>query len=82
LPRLDPKVVSKVERMVRRRFPELAGARPKVAAKGTRKGKGAREVYVLTFQKSLPLPNGRRLTRVVRVTVERSGRVLKIVSSR
>lgn len=58
-----------------RRFPALAGARPACA----RSGGG----WVFTFDHHVPDgPGGRPLHQVVRVSVDESGRVVKVVAAR
>jgi hypothetical protein len=38
--------------------------------------------YVLTFEKDVPLPGGHTLKRLVRVTMDESGEVVKLTSSK
>ncbi len=81
--KLDNRHVSKAARIVRQRFPEMAGVEPKVSAKQAHaKSKKSGPLYLLTFQKTIALPDGGRMTRVVRVTVDQEGEVLKVTSSR
>jgi hypothetical protein len=84
LSELSPEHVAKAKRIVRAEFPEMAGVEPAVSEKGahSKGGAGDEAVFVLTFQKSIPLPDGGRLARVVRVTMGQTGEVIKLSSSK
>jgi hypothetical protein len=84
LSELAPAHVATAKRIVRAEFPEMAGAEPAISEKGARsKGRAGDEaVFVLTFQKHVPLPGGGRLARVVRVTMGEKGEVIKLSSSK
>ncbi|MGD8997130.1 MAG: hypothetical protein PVH80_03410 [Anaerolineae bacterium] len=43
---------------------------------------GQRARYVVTFERDVPLPGGGKMKRLVRVTMDESGEVLKLVSSK
>lgn len=76
--------VAKAKRIVHAEFPEMVGTEPTISEKSMQ-GKGSRggeSVFVLTFQKNIPLQDGGRLTRVVRVTMGRTGEVIKLSSSK
>ncbi len=85
---LDDRYVSKAKRLVYEKFPEMTGSRPSVSEKRSqRKSKdqgqqtaGAR--YVLTFEKKVALPGGSELKRLVRVTMDASGEVIRLTDSK
>ena len=81
--RLAPEHIAKAKCIVRAECPEMAGAEPTVSEK-TAQPKGAQTgaVFVLTFQKSIPLQDGGHLARTVRVTMSQEGEVLKLSSSK
>ena len=80
---LNPKHVAKAKKLVRAEFPEMAGAEPSISQnKAQSKDGTARSIFVLTFKKSIPLPDGGQLQRVVRVTMEQTGEVIKISASK
>ena len=81
---LDPQYVSKAKEIVHEKFPEMAGTEPTVSSKKAHsKGReGIGTLYVLTFQKSILLQDGGRLTRAVRVTMDRTGEIIKLTSSK
>jgi hypothetical protein len=83
LSELAAKHVAKAKRIVRAEFPEMAGAEPTISEKGARaKAVSEASVFVLTFQKNIPLPDGGRLKRTVRVTMGQEGEVIKLSSSK
>lgn len=84
MPKADAKYVARAKRAVRREFPEMAGAEPTVS---TRKGRskstsGADTRYIMTFKKRVPLPGGKTIARTVRVTMDQSGKIVKLTSSK
>ena len=81
---LAPKHAAKAKRVVREKFPDMAGVEPTVSVQRAQR-KGAKSVgtlYVLTFKKAVRLEDGPSLQRVVRVTMDPSGEIVKITSSR
>ena len=83
--------VSKAKKLVRDKFPEMAGVEPSVArkrsqSKEVKRGSGAasrsEQHYVFTFEKEVSLPGGGRLKRLVRVTMDESGGVVRLTSSK
>ena len=80
---LASKHVAKAKKLVRAEFPEMAGAEPSIDPNKARSKDGtARSVFVLTFKKSIPLPDGEQLRRVVRVTMDQEGEVIKLSASK
>jgi len=90
---IEDRHLSSAKRLVREKFPEMAGVEPSVArrrshSKGLKQGSGQSggsdgpAHYVLTFEKDVSLPGGGSLKRLVRVTVDRSGEVVKLTSSK
>jgi hypothetical protein len=83
LPKLAPQHISKAKAIVREKFPEMANAEPTVSTrKAHGRGKDIKTLYVLTFQKGIPLQDGGRLMRAVRVTMDQAGEIMKLTSSR
>lgn len=81
---LAPKHIAKAKKIVRTEFPEMAGAEPAISEKSAQSkgGRGDKTVFVLTFQKNVPLQGGGHLARVVRVTMGQTGEVIKLSSSK
>ena len=84
--------VGRAKRLVREKFPEMAGVEPslkkkRAVSKGLGRdsnGQGGSSVehYVVTFEKDVSLPGGGSLKRMVRVTVDETGEVVKLTSSK
>jgi hypothetical protein len=75
---MDSKSIQRIEEQIYRRFPEVAGARPKVTQQ-----KSARAAnYLLTFNGRGEGPGGRSIRRTVRVVADEGGKILKVSTSR
>jgi len=83
--------VERAKRIVRDKFPEMSGVEPSLSKKGARKrvanaatskDPGRPDCYVLTFERDVSLPGGGSLKRMVRVTMDESGEVVKLTSSK
>ncbi|MQC26072.1 MAG: hypothetical protein DWG76_01290 [Chloroflexi bacterium] len=75
---MNSKSMRSIEEQIGRRFPEVAGARPKVTQQ---KSAGASN-YLLTFHGRAEGPGGRSLNRTVRVVANENGKILKVSTSR
>jgi hypothetical protein len=74
---MDNSAVDRVCREVVRSFPEMKGVRPTV-----RRQKGRQDAFQLTFKGKAKLPNGKTMKRVVRVTADDRGSVIRMSTSR
>lgn len=72
-------VVARISRQVIRTFPEMDGVRPTVRAQTPAQDP---EVFLLTFKGKVSLPTGKTLSRIVRVTADGGGRIIRISTSR
>jgi hypothetical protein len=83
VPELDQKYIARAKKAAREAFPEMAGVEPSVSTRKTH-GKGGigMPLHVLTFQKSVSLPDGGHMARVVRVTMDGRGEIVKLSSSK
>ncbi|HID62367.1 MAG TPA: hypothetical protein EYP49_06455 [Anaerolineae bacterium] len=84
MPELDPQYISKAKDVVRKKFPEMAGTEPTVSTRKahSKGGEGVETLYILTFQKGISLQDGGRLMRAVRVTMDQTGRIIRLTSSK
>ncbi len=86
--KLDKRHVAKAKKLVLDKFPEMAGAKPSVGEKrfqskgGAARGDSVQTRYVLTFRKDISLPEGGELRRLVRVTMDGDGEVIRLTSSK
>jgi len=79
--RLDQKFITRAKKAAREAAPEMAGVEPSISTRVAH-GKSGATVHILTFQKEMRLPDGARLKRVVRVTMDEQGEILKVSSSK
>ncbi len=86
--KLDKRHVAKAKKLVFDKFPEMDGARASVDAKrfqskgSAGSGEGIKTRYVVTFRKDISLPEGGELRRLVRVTMDGDGEVIRLTSSK
>ena len=80
---MDEAFYKKVVDQVYKRYPEFKGAKPKVRVQ---KPEGVtstvKENYLFTFQKKVTVGGNQTLERWVRVVVDRSGKIIKVSTSR
>jgi hypothetical protein len=74
---MEKAAIQKVNKSVSRKFPEMAGKKPKV--KPTH---GKEEAYELTYNATAKTANGKNIPRWVRVVATNSGKILRISTSR
>ncbi len=78
--------IESIARQVYQKFPDLKGAAPiiqsQAAPGGSAKTLGAGEHYLVTFKGGGQTAGRQTILRVVRVTADARGRVLKISTSR
>jgi hypothetical protein len=74
---MDKGAVNRVCKQVTRSFPEMKKVRPSV-----KQAKGKGSSFVLTFKGKVDLPNGKTMNRVVRVTANERGAILRMSTSR
>jgi hypothetical protein len=77
---VDKSLVEKISKQVARKFPEVSGVRP--AIQKQRSPGGDVEQYLLTYKAQSCLPDGRKISRIVRVVADERGRVLKMSTSK
>jgi len=76
---MDRQLVSEIVREVSRKFPEMSDASPTVRRQDTPAGK---EQYILTFKTTASLPGGKSMQRIVRVTADARGKIVRMSTSR
>ena len=70
---LDAVALEKIHQRVCREYPEMQGVRPTAAESGGR--------YTLTYKGAVETPAG-KMARIVRVSADENGRVLRISTSK
>lgn len=78
---LDPRYIAKARQTVYAQFPEMRGVEPTLATRAV-PGAPPRSIYVLTFKQQVTLSGSESLNRLVRVTLNQDGAIVKIASSR
>lgn len=68
-------ITSQVKDLIKRRYPELADVEPTIAVLDN-------SAQVLTFRKELQAPDGVAIRRIVRVTIDTQGNIVKISEAR
>jgi hypothetical protein len=81
---MDPEIVEEISEKIYRKFPEVAGIKPKVRKQPVPKGepKPKTPTYLITFNKHVRGPGGKSIPRWVRVAVTPRGRIIKTTTSR
>ena len=81
---MDAKLLKSISAQVYRRFPELQGSSPKVQPQAALQAKSAAasSTFLITYHGSAAAPNGKSISRIVRVVANAQGKILKITTSR
>jgi predicted lipoprotein len=79
---MNDKQLKSISSQVSRQFPEVAGTQPKVRRQSTQKSKSSPATFLITFRGKSKAADGKSITRIVRVTANDSGKIIKISTSR
>lgn len=85
---MDPKTIETISQDIYRRFPEVAGVRPKVRKQPIPKSEGnlyippEKRNYLVTFTIDVKGPGGQVIPRWVRVVVSPKGKIIKTTTSK
>ncbi len=72
---MDSAVISKVNKEVYKRHPQMAGTSPKVSQQTDNR-------YLLLYTRKLEIAAGRSMEQTIRVTVDQLGNVLRMSASK
>lgn len=75
---MNEKSIEAISKQVAKRFPEVAGSRPRV----TQQKAAGHSNFLLTYAANASGPGGRSMKRNVRVVANERGKILKISSSK
>lgn len=75
---MDREAVERVTREVARTYPEMRDVKPTVR----RETQAAQELYQLTYKAKVTVPGGKQMSRIVRVSADGRGRIVRISTSR
>ncbi len=76
---VDRDSISKINKKVFKQFPEMSGKKPTVSRESLSNGTFR---YLLVYRGQANLPGGRTLDRIVRVTADDRGRILRMSTSK
>jgi hypothetical protein len=76
---VDRDSISKINQKVIKQFPEMSGKKPIVSRESLSNGTFR---YLLVYRGEAILPGGRTLARIVRVTADDRGRILRMSTSK
>jgi Tfp pilus assembly protein PilX len=79
---MNDKQLKSISSKVSRQFPEMAGSQPKVKRQSTQKSKSSPSTYLITYRGKAKTADGKSIPRIVRVTANDSGKIIKISTSR
>jgi hypothetical protein len=74
---MDTRLIDSICKQIYRRFPEVAGAQPRIQAQDS----PARSHYLFIFKASGKTENGKAIARVVRAVVSEQGKIIKVTTS-
>jgi predicted lipoprotein len=79
---MKDKNIKTISSKISRQFPEVAGSQPKVQRQTSKSSKSSNPTYLLTYRGKAKTADGKSINRVVRVTADESGKIIKITTSR
>ena len=85
---MEPKTIETLTKSIHRRFPEVAGIKPKVRKQPIPKSgqaqsnKSGEQNYLLTFNTVVQGPGGQKIPRSIRVVATPQGKIVKISTSK
>jgi len=81
---MHPEIVEEISEKIYRKFPEVAGIKPKVRKQPVPKDapKPKEPTYLITFNRNVKGPHGNIIPRWVRVAVTPQGKIIKTTTSR
>jgi predicted lipoprotein len=79
---MNDKQLESISSKVRRQFPEVSGSKPQVRRQSSQKSKSSPATYLITYRGKSKAADGKSITRIVRVTANDDGKIIKISTSR
>ncbi|MES0359767.1 MAG: hypothetical protein ABUK20_02540 [Anaerolineales bacterium] len=79
---MNDKSLKSISSKVSRQFPEVAKSKPKVQRQSGQKTKSSTSTYLITYRGKALTADGKSINRVVRVTADDDGKIIKITTSR
>ena len=79
---MNDKSLKSISTKISRQFPEVAKSKPKVQRQSGQKTKSSTSTYLITYRGKALTADGNSINRVVRVTADDGGKIIKITTSR
>jgi hypothetical protein len=87
---MDPELIKTISKKVTKRFPEMIGVKPKIRKRPYSQAKSSQQsnrideesTFLITYRKTVKGSNGNNIPRLVRVVVDRKGKIIKISTSK
>jgi len=79
---MNDKSLKSISSKISRQFPEVAKSKPKVQRQSGQKTKSSTSTYLITYRGKALTADGKSINRVVRVTADDDGKIIKITTSR
>jgi hypothetical protein len=81
---MNNKNLKSISLQISRQFPEVSGSNPKVCRQSTKgsKSRSEKSLFLITYRGKVKAADGKSINRIVRVTADDRGKILKISTSR
>jgi hypothetical protein len=81
---MNDKYLKSISTKIYRQFPEVDKSKPKVRRQAGHqvKSNSGISTYLITYRGRAKTPDGKSITRIVRVTADDRGKIIKITTSR
>ena len=79
---MNDKYLKSISSKVSRQFPEVAKSKPKVQRQSGQESKSSSSTYLITYRGKAKTADGKSINRIVRVTANDRGKIIKITTSR
>jgi hypothetical protein len=79
---MKDKSVKSISSKISHQFPEVAGSQPKIRRQSNKNAKSSNPTYLLTYRGKGKTADGKSITRIVRVTADDTGKIIKVTTSR
>ena len=80
---MNNKNLKSISIQISRQFPEVAGSNPRVRKQSTKSSKSRSEksIFLITYSGKVKAADGKSINRIVRVTADDHGKILKVSTS-
>jgi hypothetical protein len=79
---MNDKYLKSISSKISRQFPEVAKSKPKVQRQSGQKSRSSTTTYLITYRGKAKTADGKSINRIVRVTADDGGKIIKITTSR